>query len=118
MEKVIKTAVNAEALAHLDLSNPDSVDLAEAAADLVKATEKCGFAYVQISDGYASTIEQVRRVQRSFFTLTSRQKSDVAIDINNRGYLAEGMAQMHGAVRKDKKEVFFWGREAIPVIPM
>ena len=112
MEKVIKTAVNAEALAHLDLSNPDSVDLAEAAADLVKATEKCGFAYVQISDGYASTIEQVRRVQRSFFTLTSRQKSDVAIDINNRGYLAEGMAQMHGAVRKDKKEVFFWGREA------
>jgi len=112
MDKVIKTAVNAEGLARLDLSNPDSVDLAEAAADLVKATEKCGFAYVQISDGYASTIEQVRRVQRSFFTLTSRQKSDVAIDINNRGYLAEGMAQMHGAVRKDKKEVFFWGREA------
>jgi len=47
-----------------------------------------------------------------FFELPSAQKNKIAIDTNNRGYLAEGMAQMHGAVRKDQKEVFFWGREA------
>ena len=112
MDKVVTSAACGSVLAHLDLSDPESVDLASAAADLLQATEKCGFIYVQISDAYASTIDTVRRAQRSFFTLSSAQKKQISIDINNRGYLGEGMAQMHGAARKDQKEVFFWGREA------
>jgi len=112
MDKVIKSAGSGSTLTHLDLSEPESVDLASASADLLQATEKCGFVYVGISADHASIIDSVRRVQRSFFELPSAQKNKIPIDINNRGYLGEGMSQMHGAVRKDQKEVFFWGREA------
>lgn len=100
------------AIAHLDLSDPGKVDLLSAAQDLIKATDECGFIYVRIGTRYANIIESVRRAQNTFFGLNFVEKNRIAIDKNNRGYLAQGMAQMHGAARSDQKEVFFWGREA------
>jgi len=99
-------------ISSLDLSDPSAVVLPVAAKELLKATRECGFIYVRISKEHASILENIRRAQRSFFAQSVAQKSEIAIDVNNRGYLAEGMAQMHGAVRRDQKEVFFWGREA------
>ncbi len=106
------TGVTGSAIAHLDLSCPDEVELQVAASGLLKATAQCGFLYVRIGDSYASTIDDMRLAQRSFFTSKISEKKQIAVDNNNRGYLAHGMAQMHGAARKDSKEVFFWGRDA------
>ncbi len=106
------TGVRGPAIAHLDLTRLDSVNLQNAASELLKATAQCGFLYVRIGESYASTIDAIRLAQRAFFRSKISEKKQISIDSNNRGYLAHGMAQMHGAVRKDQKEVFFWGRDA------
>lgn len=100
------------AIPELDLSRSTEVDLSAAADELLKATAQSGFIYGHIGDGNASIIKDVRRAQHTFFALSFDEKQKIAIDCNNRGYLAQGMAQMHGATRRDQKEVFFWGREA------
>ena len=99
-------------ISQLDLSQPAAIDVTSAAAELVKATSDCGFVYGNIGDHNATTIENIRATQRSFFALPAEEKQKIAIDSNNRGYLAPGMALMQGATRRDQKEVFFWGREA------
>ncbi|OED39475.1 hypothetical protein AB833_15330 [Chromatiales bacterium (ex Bugula neritina AB1)] len=95
----------------LDLSNPDEIDLRRAAVDFTHATRQCGFLYVRISEGEREIIAAVRRQQRLFFQQQLDAKKDIAIDLNNRGYLGSGEALMAGAKRRDQKEVFFWGRE-------
>ena len=104
--------MNNLAISVLDLSQSGEVDISAAADELVKATAHCGFIYVNINCHNANIIKNVRRAQRAFFTLSLDEKQKIAIDCNNRGYLAQGMALMHGATRRDQKEVFFWGREA------
>ena len=99
-------------IARLDLSDLSAVELSAAAEELLAATRECGFIYVHIGSDKATIIKDMRRAQRSFFAQSVARKSEISIDLNNRGYLAEGLAQMHGAVRRDQKEVFFWGREA------
>ncbi len=99
-------------IARLDLSDPASLDINFAADEVLKATAESGFVYINISSSNASIIENARRAQHAFFALSHSEKQKIAIDDNNRGYLAQGMASMRGATRKDQKEVFFWGREA------
>jgi len=50
-------------------------------------------------------------MQREFFTSAVAEKSRIAINSSNRGYLGHGQARMHGAEKHDQKEVFFWGAE-------
>lgn len=95
----------------LDLSNPDQVDIADAAHAFTQATRHCGFLYVKYSTKNRAIVEALRREQRLFFDLPSEIKETIAIDHNNRGYLGMGEALMSGASRADQKEVFFWGRE-------
>ena len=109
---IVSDGAQSSGLAKLDLSDPSAVVLSAAAKELLKATRECGFIYVDIGSGHANTIANIRRAQRSFFAQSIANKREISIDVNNRGYLASGMAQMHGAVRRDQKEVFFWGREA------
>lgn len=99
-------------IAKLDFSDLSSVQLSKASSELKQATRECGFIYVHIGNQHATTIQNMRRAQRSFFAQSVENKNAIAIDENNRGYLAEGMAKMHGAKRTDQKEVYFWGREA------
>ncbi len=101
----------------LDLSEPLKLDKSDAAAQFTRATGKSGFIYVQISEEQRSIIEAVRLEQRQFFEQSANKKNAIAIDHNNRGYLAPGNAMMAGAKRADQKEVFFWGREAGPDDP-
>ena len=99
-------------IAKLDLSDLSAVVMPAAAEELLAATRECGFIYVHIGSEHASTIRNMRRAQHAFFAQSIARKSEISIDVNNRGYLAEGLAQMHGAAKCDQKEVFFWGREA------
>lgn len=98
-------------LSILDLSDTSNLDMVQAARQFSIATSECGFVYVRISSKHATIIEAVRRQQRRFFDLSPDSKVQIAIDKNNRGYLAQGEALMAGAKRADQKEVFFWGRE-------
>ncbi len=96
----------------LDLGTADDAAGMQALAkQIAAATTQCGFFYVRGDQLQANIIEAVRREQRRFFAQSVDQKAQVAIDLNNRGYLASGQARMHGAARSDQKEVFFWGPE-------
>ncbi|MBX2824681.1 MAG: isopenicillin N synthase family oxygenase [Gammaproteobacteria bacterium] len=81
------------------------------AADIKQATTQSGFFYLEKHGIPDTTIASIRQAQRRFFALPDEAKQGVAIDTNNRGYLASGKARMHGAKAHDQKEVFFWGAE-------
>jgi len=85
--------------------------VATVAHDISTAVHYCGFFYVsgfRIDNGI---LKNVLEAQRTFFALPDDIKKESAIDEHNRGYLASGMAKMHGAKEHDQKEVFFWGAE-------
>lgn len=82
--------------------------VADQISDAMKHT---GFFYVSGYSVDARIIEDIQRVQKIFFSLPAKQKNKCAINRDNRGYLASGMAKMHGAKEHDQKEVFFWGAE-------
>ncbi|MFK7994606.1 MAG: isopenicillin N synthase family dioxygenase [Granulosicoccus sp.] len=95
----------------LDLTDRNAINLPLLAGEFTSATQQCGFVYVRIDESTSEVIKTIRHVQRRFFNQTIENKNRVAIDVNNRGYLANGKALMQGARRHDQKEVFFWGRE-------
>lgn len=81
------------------------------AAQISDAMKHTGFFYISGYSVDARIIEDIQRVQKDFFSLSTAQKNICAISRDNRGYLASGMAKMHGAKEHDQKEVFFWGAE-------
>lgn len=95
----------------LDLSDPTGLELDAAASLFRQSTGQSGFMYVRINKSTETIINSIRQQQRRFFSQTLAKKQQVAIDLNNRGYLESGKALMPGASRHDQKEVFFWGRE-------
>lgn len=95
----------------LDLTSLKFTNIEQAARQFSKATRECGFLYVRYAAEYNEVVDNLRRIQRHFFSLEEAQKNSIAIDHNNRGYLRQGAALMAGAARCDQKEVFFWGRE-------
>lgn len=82
-----------------------------ASAQMREAFKSSGFFYITNHGIAPALIDELRSVQRAFFAIDLDAKQKISIDKNNRGYLGLGMAQMHGAVRKDEKEVFFWGSD-------
>ena len=73
------------------------------------AATRVGFFYLAnhgISEDLAS---QAFAASESFFALPEEQKSTIAIDTTQRGWMRTGMATMDGAATYDLKEVFFWG---------
>jgi len=102
--------MNNTGLVTIDLS-VERFDPVAAAREFITATNDSGFFYIRYHPRYRSIIDAVREQQRKFFQLTLEAKNQIAIDLNNRGYLACGQSRMRGAVRDDLKEVFFWGRE-------
>jgi isopenicillin N synthase-like dioxygenase len=48
---------------------------------------------------------------RAFFALDEAVKARIAIDGHQRGWMAQGLANLEGSKTHDAKEVFFWGRE-------
>lgn len=95
------------------IQEPDSQQsqLDALASDIRRATEASGFFYLVNHGIPQTTIQNIRDAQRAFFALPADAKNTVAINQDNRGYLATGKARMHGALAHDQKEVFFWGAE-------
>ncbi|MBX2883631.1 MAG: hypothetical protein KTR32_27010 [Granulosicoccus sp.] len=92
-------------------NEPGENALATVAADVRRATAESGFFYLANHGIPDSIIQAVRLAQRAFFAATIDVKNAIAINQDNRGYLAIGQARMQGAVAHDQKEVFFWGAE-------
>ena len=81
------------------------------AEQILLACEQSGFFYVSDHGISATVINAVHHSQRALFAQSDEYKQSLAINLHNRGYLADGQARMHGAKHADQKEVFFWGRD-------
>ena len=82
------------------------------AAALVKAASEIGFFY---ASGYSVSArlyadEMVK--SRKFFELPEAAKAGIAVDLHQRGWLAQGLANLEGSITHDATKVFFWGRNA------
>jgi isopenicillin N synthase-like dioxygenase len=86
----------------------------DVAAAIRDAMGLSGFFQIRGHGIDAGVIAGVRQAARRFFATPEDVKQAIAINRINRGYLAQGMARMHGAAHTDLKEVFFWGRELGP----
>jgi len=96
----------------IDVSElPDPSARSKVAQKITSATKQSGFFYIKGHGIDASTILDVRRLQRDFFSLPTTSKKRISINSYNRGYLGHGHAKMHGSNTYDQKEVFFWGAE-------
>ncbi|MFT4727279.1 MAG: isopenicillin N synthase-like dioxygenase [Granulosicoccus sp.] len=88
------------------------------AGEIQQAMRHSGFFYVSGFTLDTSVIRHIQVAQQSFFALPVEIKNQSAINTDNRGYLASGMAKMHGARQHDQKEVFFWGAELAAEHPL
>jgi len=87
---------------------------AKVAGTLVKTASEIGFFYVS-GHGIPPTLSaRAMAASRAFFALDEAAKSDITIDSHQRGWMAQGLANLEGAATHDAKEVFFWGREVAP----
>lgn len=106
---VINIAELLQSIAH---DSPDTgKHIANISAQIKQAMRSSGFFYVSGLSLQSAVLDNVRAVQRAFFALPIEDKNQIAINKDNRGYLASGMARMHGAKQHDQKEVFFWGTD-------
>lgn len=101
-----------DTLAIVDLQNLYTDDtINEVAGHIQSALQTHGFMYVCNHGIDAALINNLRQLQRAFFSQPIEQKKQININSHNRGYLGQGEARMHGAKKHDQKEVFFWGAE-------
>jgi len=84
-------------------------DTAQAAFAIHEAATRVGFFYLSGHGITPKLMEQAFAVTRDFFDQPEETKASAAVDTNQRGWMATGMATMQGAVTHDLKEVFFWG---------
>lgn len=84
---------------------------ARIAQTLVKTASEIGFFYVSGHGIPPGLSAQAMAASRAFFALDAAVKSDITIDSHQRGWMAQGLANLEGAATHDAKEVFFWGRE-------
>ncbi len=84
-------------------------DTAQAAAAIHEAATRVGFFYLSGHGIAPGLMENAFAVARDFFDQPEDIKAGAAVDTNQRGWMATGMATMQGAATHDLKEVFFWG---------
>ena len=84
---------------------------AELGRKLVSAARQAGFFYL-IDHGMDARLRaEAFAASVKFFALDESQKATIAVDKNQRGWMARGMTRLEGSAAADAKEVFFWGRE-------
>jgi len=81
----------------------------EIAHKLVDTAKTVGFFYIKGHEISPSLIAQAFAASQRFFALPLVDKSTIAVDVNQRGWMGQGMTQLEGAKTHDAKEVFFWG---------
>ena len=86
-------------------------DISQVAAQIHRAACDIGFFYIKGHGIEPRLINQAFTVARDFFAQPTSAKETIAVDTNQRGWMATGMSRLQGSVTHDLKEVFFWGAE-------
>lgn len=89
----------------------DRSDIAGVAAEIHSAAVSYGFFYISNHGIDQHLIDAAFNVSRDFFALPDAKKASIAVNSDQRGWMATGMSQLQGAKTHDLKEVFFWGAE-------
>ena len=76
---------------------------------LVETAEQSGFFYVSNHGIMQERCAAAFAASRQFFALDQDVKAKIAVDQNQRGWMAQGLTNLEGAATHDAKEVFFWG---------
>ena len=94
---------------HKGLDNSDFDLFAEA---LMSAATDVGFFYLRNHGVSEDLREQAMAASRRFFELPDDVKQKIAVNGDQRGWMAKGGAVLQGAETFDAKEIFFWGWES------
>lgn len=106
------TAVTADQIPVIDLTGSDTARGRDAiGAALVRSASEIGFFYVTGHGVPQQLCDDAMKASRSFFDLPETAKASIAIDRHQRGWMAQGLANLEGSATHDAKEVFFWGRD-------
>lgn len=92
-------------------------DVEGVAAQIHRAATQSGFFYISGHGIPAEVMEDAFAVSRAFFDQPVTVKETVAVNTDQRGWMATGMSTLEGAKTHDLKEVFFWGAETAPDDP-
>ena len=86
-------------------------NVTEVSKPLMSAALNTGFFYIKNHGIDPQVIQQALDASRHFFHLSQEEKSLVAVNTNQRGWLGPKMATLEGAKTHDLKEIFFTGPE-------
>lgn len=101
-----------EAIPVIDISPAlNGSDLAGVAAQIHAAATGTGFFYISGHGIDPALMDQAFQVAKDFFDLPHTSKETIAVNTNQRGWMATGMSKLQGSKTHDLKEVFFWGTE-------
>ena len=104
--------IDTGAIPVIDVSGAlDGSDMAGVAAQIYAAATEVGFFYISGHGIAAAHMDNAFAVARDFFSQPDTVKQTVAVNTDQRGWMATGMSTLQGAVTHDLKEVFFWGAE-------
>ncbi len=95
----------------------NGTDVKGVAAEIYAAARNHGFFYISNHGIAQDLMDQAFAVSKSFFEQPVALKETVAVNAQQRGWLAQGMSHLQGAKTHDLKEVFFWGTETKPDDP-
>ncbi len=96
----------------IDISGIESEDeFTKIANQLVHTARTVGFFYIKGHGISEQLINQALAASKRFFALPKSDKATITVDINQRGWMGQGMTQLEGSKTHDAKEVFFWGWE-------
>lgn len=103
---------NTQSIPVIDVSGAISGKDIQGVADAIHAAATDhGFFYICGHGIDPALMEQAFAVSKAFFDLPDADKSEVAVDTHQRGWMAQGMSRLQGSKTHDLKEVFFWGTE-------
>ncbi|MDB2389986.1 isopenicillin N synthase family oxygenase [Alphaproteobacteria bacterium] len=102
--------VNFKDIPVIDIGKIDSDQGREKIAkELVHSAETIGFFYISNHGIPPEICAKAFAASRRFFALPDSDKSSIEVNQHQRGWMAQGMANLEGSKTYDAKEVFFWG---------
>ncbi len=81
------------------------------ADEIIKTAENSGFFYISGHGIPQKLTDQAFASSKRFFALDQAQKTEVSVNTEQRGWMAQGLATLEGSKSYDAKEIFFWGWE-------
>lgn len=88
---------------------PDAIQ--EVADRIMDATRRIGFFYISNHGIETDVIASASAAMRDYFALAPEIKGRHAVNTQQRGWMATGIAKLEGSRTHDLKEIFFWGPE-------